>query len=85
MFLDAWCVRTSLRIGWQTISREDVREGVVARCERCGCALYPTYGGSSPTMFTLFCGLCLKMGLVVLMFLTSHTVIPSKYLYVFVS
>ena len=57
----------------------------MARCEMCGCALCLTYGWSSPPMFPLFCGLCLKKGLVSLMFLMPHTVLPSKYLYVFLS
>ena len=62
-----------------------MREVVMAMCERRGCAFVITFCCGSPSPCTLFCGLCLIMGIFVLMFLTPHTVIPSKYLYVFVS
>jgi hypothetical protein len=55
-----------------------VREVVMAMCVRRGCAFVITFCCSSPSPSTLFCGLSLKMGLVDLMFLTPHFVLPSK-------
>jgi hypothetical protein len=75
VFLDAWCVRTSLRIGWQTRKMLERGSWQGVKCVVVHCVL--RMGWSSPPMFTLFCGFCLKMGLVVFMSLTPHTVLPQ--------
>ena len=62
-----------------------MREVVMAMCERSGCAYVITFCEGSPPPFLSFFGFCLTMGFFGLMFLTPHTMIPSKYLYVFVS
>ena len=62
-----------------------MRGVVMAICERRVYGFDLTFCEGSPPPFLSFFGFCLTMGFFGLMFLTPHTMIPSKYLYVFVS
>jgi hypothetical protein len=62
-----------------------MREVVMEMCERRECGFEITFCEGSPPPSLSFFGFCLTMGYFGLMFLPPHTVLPSKYLYVFVS
>ena len=84
VFLDSWCVITSSRIGWQTISggRCD-RGGYGNVCEACLC-ICPNFLGEFPCHLNHFL-LFLPQNLFVwFMFLSQYIEIPLTNLYVVV-